>query len=145
MKAQGLDPVDSFIAPKESRHNSERAAKYPLEMLARKADNHLNTTFCNLPGHQKMEESHLLELSPADASPRGIKDGDSVRVFNGRGEIRLTARVDGAVRAGVVAAKLNWTRLAPDKTSINVLTSETLTEIGAGATFYSCLVQVERA
>lgn len=145
LAAQGLDPVASFIAPKESRHNRERSAKFPLEMLARKADNHLNTTFCNLPGHQKMEESHLLELSPADADPRGIKNGDPVRVFNSRGEIRLTARVDGAVRSGVVAAKLNWTRLAPDKTSINVLTSETLTEIGAGATFYSCLVQVERA
>jgi hypothetical protein len=26
-----------------------------------------------------------------------------------------------------------------------VLTSETLTEIGAGATFYSCLVEVQRA
>jgi molybdopterin guanine dinucleotide-containing S/N-oxide reductase-like protein len=141
---QGLDPVACFIAPKESRHNRERAAQFPLEMLARKADNHLNTTFCNLPPHQKMEESHLLELSPADAAPRNIKNGDPVRVFNSRGEIRLTARVDGAVRPGVVAAKLNWARLAPDKQSINVLTSETLTEIGAGATFYSCLVQVER-
>jgi hypothetical protein len=28
---------------------------------------------------------------------------------------------------------------------INVLTSETLTDIGAGATFYACLVEVEKA
>ncbi len=145
LAAKGLDPVASFIPPQESRHNQQRTAHFPLELLARKADNHLNTTFCNLPGHQKMEESHLLELSPADATPRGIKDGDQVRVFNSRGEVRLTARVDGAVRAGVVAAKLNWSRLAPDQQSINVLTSETLTEIGRGATFYSCLVEVEPA
>ncbi|HUS18206.1 MAG TPA: molybdopterin dinucleotide binding domain-containing protein, partial [Terriglobales bacterium] len=145
LKAQGLDPVASFIPGQESRHNRHRAADFPLELLARKADNHLNTTFCNLPGHQKMEESHVLELSPADAVLRRIQDGDTVRVFNSRGEVRLTARVDGAVRAGVVAAKLNWSRLAPDQKSINVLTSETLTEIGAGPTFYSCLVQVERA
>ncbi len=145
LAAQGLDPVASFVTPQESRHNRQRAATFPLELLARKADNHLNTTFCNLPGHQKMEESHLLELSPEDATPRGIKDGDTVRVFNSRGEVRLTARVDGAVRAGVVAAKLNWSRLAPDQQSINVLTSETLTEIGRGATFYSCLVEVESA
>jgi anaerobic selenocysteine-containing dehydrogenase len=144
VQKQGLDPVASFIAPFESRHNKKRASEFPLELLARKADNHLNTTFCNLPGHKKMEESHVLELSPADAGPRNIRDGDPVRVFNSRGEVKLTARVDGAVRPGVVAAKLNWARQAPDQKSINVLTSETLTEIGAGATFYSCLVQVER-
>jgi len=28
---------------------------------------------------------------------------------------------------------------------VNVLTSETLTDIGGGATFYSCLVEVEAA
>lgn len=144
LAAKGLDPVARFIAPTESRHNREVAEQFPLELLARKADNHLNTTFCNLPGHAKMEEAGLLELAPADASPRNIKDGDPVRVFNGRGEVRLTARVDGAVRPGVVAAKLTWARLAPDKLSINALTAENLTEIGAGATFYSCLVQVER-
>ncbi|MCU1285072.1 MAG: molybdopterin dinucleotide-binding region [Acidobacteriales bacterium] len=143
LAAQGLDPVASFIAPKESRH-SERAREFPLELLGRKADNHLNTTFCNLPSHQKMEEPHLLEMSPVDANARGIRDGDAVRVFNSRGELTLKARVDGAVRAGVVAAKLDWARLNPEGKNINVLTSETLTEIGAGATFYSCLVQVSK-
>jgi hypothetical protein len=43
----------------------------------------------------------------------------------------------------VVAARLNAARFAPDGNSINVLTSETLTDIGGGATFYSCLVEVE--
>jgi len=53
--------------------------------------------------------------------------------------------VNGATRAGVVAAYLNWAKLAEDGQSINVLTSEKLTDIGRGATFYSTLVQVERA
>jgi hypothetical protein len=55
--------------------------------------------------------------------------------------------VDGAVRAGVVASRLNWPSLTPgdQRRNINVLTAETLTEIGAGATFYSCLVEVEKA
>ena len=45
----------------------------------------------------------------------------------------------------MVAAKLDWARLNPEGKNINVLTSETLTEIGAGATFYSCLVEVNKA
>lgn len=143
LKQKGLHPVAEFIAPEESRHSSA-AKRFPLELLSRKADNHLNSTFCNLPGHIKMEDSHKLEMAPADAAVRGVKDGDPVRVFNDRGEVQLTARVDGTVRPGVVAAKLNWARQAPDGKSINVLTSERLTDIGAGATFYSCLVEVER-
>ena len=51
--------------------------------------------------------------------------------------------MNGAVQPGVVAARLNAARFAPDGNSINVLTSETLTDIGGGATFYSCLVEVE--
>jgi anaerobic selenocysteine-containing dehydrogenase len=145
LKKQGLDPIACFIPPTESRHNRDKAKQYPLEMLARKADNHLNSTFCNIPAHQKMEESHLLEISTADAAKRGIKDGDAVRVFNSRGEINLTARVDGTVRAGVVASRLNWAKLTPGGKNINVLTAENLTEIGAGATFYSCLVEVEKS
>jgi anaerobic selenocysteine-containing dehydrogenase len=144
LRNAGLDPVASFIPPKESRH-AEGARKYPLEMLSRKADNHLNTTFCNLPSHQKMEESFLLEISEADAAARGIKEGDAVRVFNDRGEITLKARVNGTVQKGVVASRLNWPKLSPGGKNVNVLTSETLTEIGAGATFYSCLVEVQRA
>ena len=59
------------------------------------------------------------------------------------GEVRLRAHVNGAVQPGVVAARLNAARFTPDGNSINVLTSETLTDIGGGATFYSCLVEVE--
>jgi anaerobic selenocysteine-containing dehydrogenase len=66
-----------------------------------------------------------------------------VGAFNDRGEVRLKAHVNGAVQPGVIAARLNGARFAPDGKSINVLTSETLTEIGQGATFYSCLVEVE--
>jgi anaerobic selenocysteine-containing dehydrogenase len=105
----------------------------------------LNSSFCNVPSLQKMEQPELLEINSQDAAPRGIKEGDWVRVFNSRGEVRLRAHVNGTVQRGVVAARLNWARLAPDGKSINALTSETLTDIGAGPTFYSCLVEVEAA
>jgi anaerobic selenocysteine-containing dehydrogenase len=141
LAAQGLDPVLAFVPPTESRH-SPPAHTYPLELLARKADNFLNTTFTNLLAMQQMEDRHLLEMTAADAGPRGIRDGDRVRVFNDRGEIELTARVNGAVPPGVVAARLDWAKLSPQGRNINVLTSDRLTDMGAGATFYSVLVEV---
>ena len=141
LKSQGLDPVAAFVPPDESRHTAT-AKTYPLELLARKADNFLNSTFTNLPVLQSMEEKGLLEMHPKDAKARGIRDGDAVRVFNQRGEIELKAKVNGSVSAGVVAAKLNWAKLTPGGRNINVLTSEKLSDMGNSATFYSVLVEV---
>ncbi|MFB3917193.1 MAG: molybdopterin-dependent oxidoreductase [Terriglobales bacterium] len=142
MASLGLDPVAAFVPPAESRHSA--SGEFPLELLARKADNFLNSTFCNLPGHQQMEERGLLEMNSADASTRGIRDGDPVRVFNQRGELFLTARVNGTVAPGVVATRLNWAKLSPQGGNANVLTSSRLSDLGGGPTFYSTLVQVEK-
>jgi len=144
LAALGVDPVVQFVPPSESRH-VEQAKLYPLELLARKADNFLNSTFCNLPATQALESPDLLEIHEADASARGIREGDAVRVFNARGSVKLRARVNGATQRGVVAARLNWAKLSADGANINALTSEKLTDIGRAATFYSTLVEVERA
>jgi molybdopterin guanine dinucleotide-containing S/N-oxide reductase-like protein len=143
LKAEGLDPVADFTPPTESRHG-RNGSGLPLELLARKADNFLNSTFSNLPSVQEMEEPGLLEICATDAEPRGIRNGDRVRVFNRRGEMLLRARVDGKVQPGVVSAHLNWAKMTPGFQSINALTSEKLTDMGNSATFYSVLVEVER-
>ena len=150
LKSQGLDPVVAFTPPDESRHGSgSKAAGFPLELLARKPDNHLNSSFANLPSVREMEPLiGDLEIHPTDAEARGVRDGDRVRAFNPRGEIVLRARVvdsqgNGSVSPGVVAARLDWARFSPGGRNINVLTSEKLTDMGNAATFYSVSVEVE--
>jgi molybdopterin guanine dinucleotide-containing S/N-oxide reductase-like protein len=142
VKALGLDPVAAFTPPAESRHGRKNGG-LPLELLARKSDNFLNSTFSNVPSVQELEEPGLLEISAADARVRGISDGDKVRVYNHRGDILLRARVDGKVQPGVVSARLNWAKMTSGFQSINALTSEKLTDMGNSATFYSVLVEVE--
>jgi anaerobic selenocysteine-containing dehydrogenase len=146
LAAEGADPLPAFVAPTESRWG-EGARRFPLEFLSRKADNYMNSTFANLDGHRKMEArtSQRLEMHPVDAEARGIADGDAVRLFNDRGSLRLTALVNGSVPAGVVAARLDWAKMHPDGANVNALTSERLTDIGRGATFYSTLVEVAKA
>ncbi len=145
LAAMGQDGLPAFVPPTESRW-SEEANRYPLELLSRKADNYMNSTFANLEGHRKMElrTSQRLEIHPVDAAARGIANGDGVRIWNDRGEITLTALVDGTVPEGVVAARLDWSKFNPLGVNINALTSERLTDIGAAPTFYSVLVQVSR-
>ena len=146
LAAASLDPLPAFVPAVESRWGA-LAKQYPLELLARKNDNYMNSTFANLPGHRKMEArtNQKLEIHPLDAESRGIVEGDPVRVFNDRGGIELTAMLNAHLPAGVVAARLDWAKLHPGGANVNVLTSERLTDIGGGATFYSTLVQVEKA
>jgi anaerobic selenocysteine-containing dehydrogenase len=144
LKRQGLDPVVAFTPPTESRNGAGSKTGFPLELLARKPDNHLNSTFSNLPSVRRMETGMAdLEMHPNDAEARRIRNGDRVRVFNARGEIVLQARVNGSVAPGVVAARLDWARLSPGGVNINVLTSEKLADMGNAATFYSVCVEVE--
>lgn len=146
LAAAGRDPLPAFTPATESRW-SKTAEKYPLELLARKADNYMNSTFANLDGHRKMEArtSHRLEMHPADARARNLAEGDRVRVFNDRGALHLTMMLNPSLPAGVVATRLDWAKLHPDGANSNVLTSEQLTDIGAGATFYSALVEVAKS
>ncbi|MGC9223469.1 MAG: molybdopterin-containing oxidoreductase family protein [Terracidiphilus sp.] len=146
LAADGLDALPGFHPPVESRW-SETAKKYPLELLARKNDNYMNSTFANLAGHRQMEArtNQKLEIHPQDAASRGVAEGDPVRVSNDRGAIELTAMLNAHLPVGVVAARLDWAKQHPAGANVNVLTSERLTDLGAGATFYSTLVEVEKA
>jgi molybdopterin guanine dinucleotide-containing S/N-oxide reductase-like protein len=145
LAAQGLDALPAFVPSSESRWSKN--TKYPLEFLPRKADNYMNSTFANLDGHRKMEArtAQKLEIHPVDAEARGIADGDAVRIFNDRGTLTLTALVNGSVPPGVVAGRLDWAKLHPESNNVNALTSERLTDLGRAATFYSTLVEVEKA
>jgi len=145
LAAAGLDPLPAFQPNSESRWGKD-AVRFPLEFLGRKADNYMNSTFANLDGHRKMEArtSQRLEMHREDAEARGIADGDAVRVWNDRGALKLTALVSGSVPPGVVAARMDWAKLQPGGVNVNALTSERLTDMGDGPTFYSVLVEVAK-
>jgi anaerobic selenocysteine-containing dehydrogenase len=138
---QGLDPLPGYVPTPERRD-----ATQPLHMLARKADHWMNSTFANMPQHRAMEAARIglgmLEMHPDDAAARGITPGDEVEVSNERGSLRLRVAYTGRVQAGTVAATLGWNKLAADGHGVNVLTSERLTDLGGGATFYATNVEV---
>jgi anaerobic selenocysteine-containing dehydrogenase len=133
-----------YTPPVESRHGDrELTAKFPLEMISPKNDDSMNSTFGNREAVDR--QTALLHIAASDAARRGIADSDQVRMWNDRGSLLLIARVDDSVRSGVVCVPaVRWGKTAPDGRNANALTSERLTDAGGGATFYSCLVEVER-
>ena len=143
----GLDPLPDYLPPHESADGApELAARYPLAMISPPARNFLNSTFVNVESLRATEGEPHVDLHPADAARREIADGDEVRVFNDRGSMRARARVTDRARSGlVVGLSIWWKKLAPDGRNANEVTSQALTDLGGSATFYDCLVEVERA
>jgi len=66
-------------------------------------------------------------------------------VWNDRGTLKLKVLIDSSLPPGVVAARMDWAKMHPDGSNVNALTSERLTDLGAAATFYSVLVEVDKA
>jgi len=134
-----------YTPPVESRlGDASLRARFPLELISPKHDDSMNSTFGNRAENDFATAT--LHMDAADAAARGISSGDQVRVYNDRGSCLLRAHVNGALRTGVVSApSVRWAKMAPDHRSVNALTSERLTDIGGGPTFYSCLVQVEKS
>ncbi|MDM0114709.1 molybdopterin oxidoreductase family protein [Variovorax sp. J22R133] len=141
LAAMGQDGLPDHVPNHEVAGSS---ADYPLAMISPPARNFLNSSFVNVTSLRAIEGEPLLEINVADATSRGIEDGSVVRVFNDRGEHRCRAEVSRRARPGVVhGLGIWWRKLGLDGTNVNQLTSQRLTDIGRGPTFYDCLVQVE--
>ena len=97
----------------------------------------------NVQSLRNIEGRPVLEIHPDDAEARSIANDAVVRVFNDRGSYLCHATVSRRARPGVVnGLGIWWRKLGVDGTNVNQLTSQRLTDIGRGPTFYDCLVQV---
>ncbi|MCK6431410.1 MAG: molybdopterin oxidoreductase family protein [Aquabacterium sp.] len=139
--------VPDFVPPHESVQSApELARRYPLAMISPPPRNFLNSSFVNVDSLRAAEREPIVEIHPDDAAQRGIADGDRVRITNDRGTYQCRAVVGLRARPGVVNALGVWWRAwCEGGSNVNALTSQRLTDIGAGPTFYDCLVEVARA
>jgi anaerobic selenocysteine-containing dehydrogenase len=144
---EGLDPLAGYVPPRESAATSpELARRYPLALVSPPAHHFLNSTFSAQPVFVRRESGPSLTVNPLDATPRGIRDGQMVRVFNDRGAFLARARVSEAARPGVVVGlSIWWAKMCPGGRNANAVTSQELTDMGGGATFYDVLVEVTPA
>ena len=143
---QGWSAVPEFIPPRESAlGNPGLAAKFPLMLLTPPARHYLNSSFSSVESLVRDVGEPWVDISLADAAARGIADGDRVRVFNQRGTFAVTARVGDKTRDGVlVAPSIWWLKKSADGENANAVTSDGLTDIGRGATYYDTAVEVQK-
>ena len=139
-RLKDLDPLPTYIPPREDRiSNPALAQEFPLVLISPPAHHFLNSTFVNL--FQEKELGPTLEIHATDAAARHIADGSPVQIFNNRGSFLARAVVTDRTRSGVVCApSIWWNKLVPGGRNANSTTSEEVTDLGGGATFYDNLV-----
>jgi anaerobic selenocysteine-containing dehydrogenase len=144
---RGLDPLPTYTPPAEDpQTRPELAARYPLQLLTPPEPLFLNSTFVNVDFLRKQAGEPTVQVHPSDAEARGLRDGQTVRVFNGRGGFLARAVVGETVKEGVVVSQgIWWNKYAADGVNCNTTTSTRLTDFGEGATFFDNLVQVAAA
>ncbi len=142
-----LDPVPVYVPPVESKDGSpELFVKYPIVLLTGASKNLLSTQWSNDPTIQEISPLRTVQISPDDATKRGIKAGDEVVVSNDRGSVKLIAVLTDTVRPGVAfSEKCWWPKLCPDGKNINFLTSDRLSDMGHNSTYHTNLVEIKKA
>ena len=162
MARDGYDPLPTYTPPNsadgaqwtlaggngEKRENSASATRSvdsTLACISPPAHSFLNSSFSHLERFRARENEPLLWIHPQDASVRRIDDGARLRVWNGLGEVRLTARVTDDIMAGTVLAPgIWWNKHSADGRNVNQLTPQDETDMGASGSFYDVRVHVER-
>jgi anaerobic selenocysteine-containing dehydrogenase len=144
---EGHDPVAGYNPPRESVSSAPLLAeRYPLAFISPPAHHFLNSTFSAQPVFVRREGEASVTLHPRDAGVREIAEGQMVRVFNDRGAFLARARVSDAARPGlVVGLSIWWAKMCPGGRNANAVTSQELTDMGGGATFFDALVEVAAA
>jgi anaerobic selenocysteine-containing dehydrogenase len=111
---------------------------YPLALISPASERSVTSTLAELP----RPEIRLL-MHPDDASDRSLNEGDSVRVFNALGEVRIKVQIGVWIRPGtVMLPKGLWQRHTANGYTANALAPDTLTDLGGGACFNDARVQV---
>ena len=144
-------PLPLYKEPYEASPTNPLYVKYPLVMITSHTKFRTHTQWDNLPWLREILPKSFLEISPGDAQTRGISDGDSVTVFNDRGQIQLMARITDGIRPGVVNAYQGDWQEFPNNT-VNMLTHQKINEaqsiitlFQSNTAYYDTLVEVKKS
>jgi anaerobic selenocysteine-containing dehydrogenase len=134
---QGLPPMPDWWPDDEG-------SRWPLRLLTAPGYFQSHTVFSGNAALRRREGAPLCILNPADASARGLVDGEAVDLVNDRGRVRMVLRISDEVGPGT--ALVPGQRPAGEALdgTINVICDDRLSDLGAGATYQSTRLDVRR-
>ena len=137
-----------YIEPVESIR-SDKARSYPLTLLSTHPNNRVHSTLAIVPGLLEKVPNPTVQINPMDAKQRNVVNGDIVRVFNDRGQLKVNAELSNGIKPGIVNITEGWWPDQYIEGHINELTHDMINPVQkhilqANAAFYDVLVEVEK-
>jgi molybdopterin guanine dinucleotide-containing S/N-oxide reductase-like protein len=157
-------PLPRYI-PSWEGYDSELVKKYPLQLISPHPRFSFHTHYDaktswlgEVPGHRVFKDGYYwrpVRIHPSDAEPRGIIDGDIVRLYNDRGAVLCIAEVTERIKPGVVHSYYGSAKYDPIEPGnpdsvdrggcVNILTpSRVMSKNAPGMAPNSCLVEIEK-
>lgn len=94
--------------PAAEATDAELAKRYPLVFNTQHGRWRVHSQLANVPMLRELSVRPVVEINPADAEARGIREGDVVEVFNDRGHVVAHARIAPAMMPGMVNLQQGW-------------------------------------
>lgn len=115
----------------------------PLTLVTPSSSKRTNATFGGCEASQGPE---VLEMNPADATARGLSEGDKIAVWNSRGRVTFQLVVTDATREGVLYSPKGTWRNTSDTglTSNALISSKVRADLERGACYNETFVDVEK-
>ncbi|HEX2437669.1 MAG TPA: molybdopterin-dependent oxidoreductase [Methylomirabilota bacterium] len=119
------------------------SSTFPLTLITPASDQRITSTFGGTTSNDGIPP---LEIHPDDARPRGLRDGQQVRVWNELGEVQLPLRITTDVPRGVVSSlKGAWFRTSDNLQTVSALAPATHADLCGGACYNDARVDVAPA
>lgn len=144
-----ISPLPVYASTPEGWDDPARS-KYPLQLFGFHYKSRTHSSYGNIDILEAACRQEVW-INPIDAQKRGIVSGDTVRVFNGRGEVRIAAKVTPRIMPGVSAmgqgawhnADMNGDRVDHGG-CVNTLTTHRPSPLAKGNPQHTNLVEIEK-
>lgn len=124
----------SWERPDEAYPENPLRDTYPLQFSQARSRFRVHSTYSGAEWIQQYHQPHI-ELNPKDAEARGLKDGDKVTVYNGRGSFNTTLRISNAVRPDSAFMVESTYKKYTDGTVMQAVSNDRLNERGYSQPF----------
>ncbi|MDL7232633.1 molybdopterin-dependent oxidoreductase [Escherichia coli] len=148
-KDEVISPLPVYASTFEGWDSPERST-FPLQLFGFHYKSRTHSTYGNIDVLKAACRQEVW-INPIDAQKRGIANGDMVRVFNHRGEVRLPAKVTPRILPGVSAMGQGaWheANMSGDKIDhggcVNTLTTLRPSPLAKGNPQHTNLVEIEK-
>ena len=148
-KDEVISPLPVYASTFEGWDDPKRSA-FPLQLFGFHYKSRTHSSYGNIDVLQASCRQEVW-INPVDAQKRGIANGDMVRVFNDRGEVRIAAKVTPRILPGVSAMGQGaWhdADMTGDKIDhgacVNTLTTQRPSPLAKGNPQHTNLVEIEK-